>query len=125
MDPHPIPRKSRGLGAPTRRDSNPHLRLGQSAVLPLHHGPYGQFQQVQDTKARLGITVCLVMAPNREGLQRDDPMPALSLAAADLCAKDGAPLDLCGMLVLKAQNSLYARPAIRLPAPSLQHLRFV
>jgi hypothetical protein len=27
----------------TRRDSNPHLRLGQSAVLPLHHGPYGEF----------------------------------------------------------------------------------
>src|SRR6266700_5744365 len=23
----------------TRRDSNPHLRLGQSAMFPLHHGP--------------------------------------------------------------------------------------
>ena len=23
----------------TQRDSNPHLPLGQSAVLPLHHGP--------------------------------------------------------------------------------------
>lgn len=26
-----------------RRDSNPHLRLGQSAVFPLHHGPGVQF----------------------------------------------------------------------------------
>src|SRR5262249_32799592 len=40
----------------TRRDSNPHLRLGQSAVLPLHHGPSAVEQELRNM-ARLSATL--------------------------------------------------------------------
>ena len=36
----PQKNSSSTVGEWTRRDLNPHLRLGQSAVFPLHHGPY-------------------------------------------------------------------------------------
>jgi hypothetical protein len=50
----------------TQRDSNPHLPLGQSAVLPLHHGPcvhrqqarndsQGPHAQTPDGRSRMGI----------------------------------------------------------------------
>jgi hypothetical protein len=35
----PQKKLSSTIGRMTRRDSNPHLRLGQSAMFPLHHGP--------------------------------------------------------------------------------------